>query len=320
MSFTAEWDETKPAGTRSKLLGDDDIREFKQQVRERMAVDHYALATESADPLIGYHKKATLLEQASDPAAVADALILYTKLADSYSDLYGRHENAGVQRLTRLGKLWISALGAASEARGDLIVRGASLWDRVALGASGTYLKSDGTDAAWAALAVLASELPNGVLVHHSYVQSVTYEAFSGYTAIPQDDTPPQSNEGALVSTLTITHTPKSATNILEIVFIFSGSVNGGGVSENRIMGSIFKDTDTDCLEIQGHEGSDAELGTFRYSTLMVAGGTSAIDFKLRVGNLNGTAIHKNGTSNAGARRYGGKAKCMALVREYKAA
>lgn len=37
----------------------------------------------------------------------------------------------------------------ASTARGDLWIRGAANWDRVALGAAGKVLRSDGTDAAW---------------------------------------------------------------------------------------------------------------------------------------------------------------------------
>lgn len=39
-----------------------------------------------------------------------------------------------------------------SAARGDILVRGASTWARLAKGAADTYLKSDGTDPAWATL------------------------------------------------------------------------------------------------------------------------------------------------------------------------
>ena len=41
------WDETKPAGSRSPALGDDDIREFKVAIRERLAADHDFEASES---------------------------------------------------------------------------------------------------------------------------------------------------------------------------------------------------------------------------------------------------------------------------------
>ena len=52
--FTSSWDETKPDGDRDIPLGDDDIREFKQQVRERLEIDHHALASEGTDPNILY--------------------------------------------------------------------------------------------------------------------------------------------------------------------------------------------------------------------------------------------------------------------------
>lgn len=56
-------DETKPAGTRSIKLGDDDIREHKVQVREIMEVDHeYPTSGQSATA--GQHKQVTLQEQA----------------------------------------------------------------------------------------------------------------------------------------------------------------------------------------------------------------------------------------------------------------
>lgn len=162
MKFTSAWDETKPAGTRSKVLGDDDIREFKKQFRERFAEDHRSLETEADDALVGFHDKATLLEQGSDPAALADAIIIFGKLAGSYCELHTRHENAGIKQLTLNGLLWLSALSVASEARGDLAYRGASVWGRLGLGTAGYFLKSDGTDALWAALALYnGNELKN---------------------------------------------------------------------------------------------------------------------------------------------------------------
>src|SRR3990167_7667213 len=152
MAFTNVWDETKPAGTRDVNLGDDDIREFKLQVRERLAIDHSISGTDDANT--GYHKKVTLLEQGSDPASLADALYLYAKLSGSYSELFTRHENAGVIQLTRLGKLWIESLGLASEAQGDVLYHNGTIWTRLGAGSSGQFLKTQGTGAnpTWAAV------------------------------------------------------------------------------------------------------------------------------------------------------------------------
>lgn len=56
-------------------------------------------------------------------------------------DLAGTYPNPTVADLT-----------ISSEARGDLLRRGASAWERVALGASGRALVSDGADPQWTAL------------------------------------------------------------------------------------------------------------------------------------------------------------------------
>jgi len=40
MSYTRAWNENIPAGTEDKTLGDDRIREFKADIRERLATEH----------------------------------------------------------------------------------------------------------------------------------------------------------------------------------------------------------------------------------------------------------------------------------------
>lgn len=152
MSFSAPWDETKPAGSRNLNLGDDDIREFKTQVRERNDVDGYFPSTDDANT--GYHRKVTLLGQASDPAQVAAALILYSKTVGSYKELFSRHENSALQQLTLNGKLWIQALTMAGLAQGDLLYYDGSLLQNLAAGTSGQFLKTLGAGAnpAWAAV------------------------------------------------------------------------------------------------------------------------------------------------------------------------
>lgn len=60
---TVGWDETSPAGSQLKSLGDNRIRELKTQVREVMSVDHnFQSSGQDADA--GKHKKLSLIEQA----------------------------------------------------------------------------------------------------------------------------------------------------------------------------------------------------------------------------------------------------------------
>ena len=63
-AYSKSWDEDKPANTRNISLGDDDIREFKYAIRERLAKDHQFAADETGDSYIGWHKQVSLIEAA----------------------------------------------------------------------------------------------------------------------------------------------------------------------------------------------------------------------------------------------------------------
>jgi hypothetical protein len=78
MSFSKTWNESLPAGSENTNTGDDRIREFKYAIRERLGIDHNALATEAVDGTEYYHKLIHLIEQAT-PAAIANIGQLYTK-------------------------------------------------------------------------------------------------------------------------------------------------------------------------------------------------------------------------------------------------
>lgn len=158
MSFTSAWDESKPAGSRNLNLGDDDIREFKQQVRERNDIDGYWPSTDDANT--GYRRKSTFLAQASDPAQVAGTLILYGKTTGGYAELFSRHENAALQQLTLNGKLWISALSIASIAQGDLFYYDGTIVNRLAKGTALQKLRinAGATAPEWADDLVVATQ------------------------------------------------------------------------------------------------------------------------------------------------------------------
>lgn len=144
-SYVETWDETKPAGSRNANLGDDDIREYKRAMRERLAGGgmHFP-STDDANA--GLFDNVKFIEQAANPTQEANRGFLFTKDVAAVTELYWMDSGGNVVQLTTGGKVLLTSL-SGWVARGDLIRGGASAWERHALGASGTVLKSDGTDA-----------------------------------------------------------------------------------------------------------------------------------------------------------------------------
>jgi len=120
--FNDTWDETKPAGSRDLALGDDDIREFKRAIRQRLEEDHEFAEDESGNDNIGYHKKVTLTKRtAGNPTIVNDAGIVFTKDAGSDAiELYYIDDDGNVTQLSKQGK----AMGLGTDAwrTGDKIL------------------------------------------------------------------------------------------------------------------------------------------------------------------------------------------------------
>ena len=117
-------------------------------------------------------------------------------------------------------------------------------------------------------------------------------------TLIPYDDTIPQITEG--VELMTVTITPKSATNRLRIEF--DGVIN---CSTSAGVGSValFQDATANALTARGGFGADSgKSWNCGFSHEMVAGTTSATTFRVRFGPDGGTA-YINGNA---ARKFGG--------------
>lgn len=118
------WDETKPAGSRNPQLGDDDIREFKRAVRERLAEDHEFESSESpafgaTDYKIGKHRYLTLIETSGDKTTLENEICVLAKdtadnlnSGDSHPELYIIPESGGtaIQITRNNGKIKVSDL------------------------------------------------------------------------------------------------------------------------------------------------------------------------------------------------------------------
>lgn len=98
------WDESKPAGSRSPTLGDDDIREFKRAIRERLAEDHIFQSTESpafgagGGYDIGKHKFITLVQRNTSKVTASDEVAFVCKEVSGSPELILTPPSAGTDR------------------------------------------------------------------------------------------------------------------------------------------------------------------------------------------------------------------------------
>ncbi len=119
-AYLETWDVTKPAGSRDISLGDDDIREFKRGLTERLGTDHVFVSDETGYNTIGYHTKTTLVKQATDPNVVTDAGIFYTKdigsgqieafFIDEAGNICQLTKRGSVSRLTKEVAMWFGTI------------------------------------------------------------------------------------------------------------------------------------------------------------------------------------------------------------------
>jgi hypothetical protein len=127
------------------------------------------------------------------------------------------------------------------------------------------------------------------------------------------DDTIPQISEGAQWASLTIT--PKSVTNLLEIDVVLQG---GASTVNDVILAALFQDSNVNALACSAIEpfttvGGLTQPLTFKF--VMVAGTVSATTFKIRIG-IGGSTAYINEVS--GTRYCGGVLTSTFTIKEYQ--
>jgi hypothetical protein len=146
ITHTETHDETKPAGTRARSLGDDDIREFKRTIRERLAIDHQFAADESGNSAIGTHKKITFSEtQASDPTAYDDCGYLYIKTVSGQKELFWMDDNGNVVQLTTGGVIKDSVLAKTGDWMVSSVATARAGWTNVSATYSNKFMRINAT-------------------------------------------------------------------------------------------------------------------------------------------------------------------------------
>jgi hypothetical protein len=160
------------------------------------------------------------------------------------------------------------------------------------------------------ASAVDYSKVATGFCVQQVNVISGTLA--NGTTIMPYDNTIPQNTEGDQYMTLSIT--PKSATNILviQVVTFISSSV------ATFLIAALFQDSTANALAAGLNFQSQASGATSVPVThTMVAGTTSPTTFKLRCGGSDAGTFGFNGVG--ANQRLGAITKSSMIITEYKA-
>jgi len=166
------------------------------------------------------------------------------------------------------------------------------------------FIRDDGT------LAYAMQGAVAGMVVQVVNVETGAYA--TGTTAIPNDDTIPQNNEGTEVMTLPIT--PTSATSKLKIDVL----VNMADANWSQDIVALYQDSIAGALACVQEITGGTNAGTLKpmvLSHFMTAGTTSPITFKVRIG-ADGNAVYFNGVS--AARKFGGVLPSSITITEIK--
>lgn len=132
-------------------------------------------------------------------------------------------------------------------------------------------------------------------------------------TQIPRDNTIPQSGEGKEITTVTIT--PKSASNILEIrADLFVATPNTDDVATAALFQDATANALAACGVVAPNGGQPLPLSVVHY---MLAGTVAATTFKLRVGADTSSTLTICGVSGGGL--YGTLTRGSLVVKEYRA-
>ena len=145
-------------------------------------------------------------------------------------------------------------------------------------------------------------------------VQIVSYETgewTSGINPMAIGSAIPQNTEGDEYMTLTIT--PKSATNKLRI----DATWNGFNTSGQLVTVALFRDNIANALAAvtQDVYGGTYHLATINLSHIMDVPDTATHTFKVRAGNISANRIYFNG--NVSGRLFGGVMASSIIITEY---
>jgi microcystin-dependent protein len=195
--------------------------------------------------------------------------------------------------------------------RGDLIVRGASLDQRLAVGAANTVLKSDGTDPSWGtiALANLAASLSEFLVPTGTVLDFAGSSAPTGFL-LCFGQAVSRTTYAALFTAISTTYGVGDGSTTFNLPDVRGRLVAGkddmGGTSANRLTG-LTGGVDGDILGGTGgaetHTLTTPQIPSHIHSITSTDSGTGAGNFLLTFGNLGSphTVNDTNSTGGGGA-------------------
>ena len=311
--FVDTLDVSIPTGADDPTEGDNRVRELKRAFVERLAVDHTMTAVGNTydGGTVGYHKKLTLPEQASDPGNVANTVILYSKNDGTESSLYIEDESGGVKQLTQGDNLQLlldeeAAVQATAANQGQLLTMDSGTQTEL-------YFKeeSDGD---------LVQLTSNGTLntdfVQLIFAESATYATQSNGNRAAFDDSAPTYAEGYTVVTAEIT--PVDATNLLTLrgVVYATGSTAGDHLVAHIHNGTTAAPV-TGCVGTTTLYAGTSCITPVYVECQVAAGGTTEITYNLQISHSDNNAMYINGAD--GGRKYGGAMSSTLTITETKA-
>jgi len=217
MAFDKTWTEASPAGTDNLASGDDEIRETRYALRERLAIEHKFYASEVGETNVGRHFQVGMVVSAADPGVDATLGFMYLKTIGGVLELFYEDSAGNVLQMTSAGSL----VGTTAFRTGDFILcettdaragwtdMSATYEDKFIRLSSGTPLDTGGANTHTHAAGTFASANHT-----HSGTTSTNtgtkYDGDAGNSSITHSHTFVTSSAGAA----TITGTSASANNI----------------------------------------------------------------------------------------------------------
>jgi hypothetical protein len=105
---TRNYGSSLPTGTDRVGTFYTEIGQFKDDNKQRLTLDHYMddVLTDGAANQDGRHRQVTMKESASEPTAIADTGIVYTKDVDGGTELFYRDDSSNDVQITSGGDIY----------------------------------------------------------------------------------------------------------------------------------------------------------------------------------------------------------------------